>query len=229
MRPRKFDVGQRFGRWVLMERLPGKRAVLRCDCGTVRTRLVNGLGNGSSKSCGCYNRDRQRARLFRHGETRTAEHRAWANAKARCSNPNHPQYPSYGGRGIVMCERWRDSYETFRADMGPCPARMSLDRINNDGPYSPDNCRWATFITQANNRRCTRMLTAFSRTMPITRWAALMGITHNALKNRINNGWRPETALTTPVHPRACKVQPVGAGGGGTAQGGDEWAVDPSW
>lgn len=125
-----------------------------CDCGT--TARVRGelLRRGHTQSCGCYKRERLGS-TRRHGLTNSAEHAVWSGMLARCANPNNKRYARYGGRGIIVCERWR-VFENFLADMGPRPNGLTLDRINNDGNYEPGNCRWATWKEQANNTSRSR-------------------------------------------------------------------------
>lgn len=125
----------------------------QCDCGT--TAVVNGkeLRNGESRSCGCLKAEELGDRSRTHGMTRQREYRSWQAMKERCHNPSHWKYKDYGGRGIAVCNRWLNSFENFYEDMGKCPARFTLDRINIDGNYEPSNCRWADAVTQAKNRR----------------------------------------------------------------------------
>lgn len=134
----------------------------KCDCGTVKSIYARFVKSGGAKSCGCL---AQESRLrnarnpshVRHGHRRrsdtTTEYASWCGMKARCGNPNNPNYQNYGGRGVRVCKEWLESFETFFRDMGPRPSGHSIDRINNDGNYQPDNCRWATSLQQNNNRR----------------------------------------------------------------------------
>jgi hypothetical protein len=130
----------------------------------------------------------------------TREYHSWAHAKGRCHNPRNFQYRNYGARGIKMCKAWQEFFETFYADMGPCPLGHTIDRINNDGHYEPGNCRWAPREIQANNTRSNRCLSMGGETMTIADWARRTGLSSRLIQDRVHKlGWSVERALTTPV------------------------------
>ncbi len=152
--------GQRFGRLVAVSVEGTVPRVWRCvcDCGATVVAAAGTLRYGSTKSCGCLQRDRASETSRTHGDSRRnpREYRVWRIIKSRCTNPNFPSYADYGARGIGMCQRWAESYSAFLADMGRCPEGSSIDRIEVDGNYEPGNCRWATASVQAKNKRTYR-------------------------------------------------------------------------
>lgn len=137
-----------------------------------------------------------------HGLSKTPEFHVWTAMKNRCSNPVNKGFKNYGGRGIRVCQRWRDNFAAFYADMGPRPSvQHSIDRIDNDGPYSPDNCRWATHAQQCANQRRTDLITYKGETLPLNIWAKRYGLLQSTLRQRIVElGWSTEEALTKPTN-----------------------------
>ena len=157
--PSNKHAGDRFGRLVLLRKVGRQNGSIlwrcQCDCGNKKTVASSNLGF-HTKSCGCLKAEQRRFQKYRltHGRTKTAEYSVWSSMRARCNNPNNDGYEDYGGRGIKVCDRWQDSFENFFADMGERPGQeFSLDREDNDGDYSKDNCRWSIQLTQGRNRR----------------------------------------------------------------------------
>ena len=191
-------LGERFGRLLVLRYVGVNKHRQRmwqclCDCGTVAVVRGLTLRSGSTASCGCY----RRICAVTHGRSRngTPEYRIWAAMLGRCKSDGHR---NYGGRGIRVCKRW-ESFENFYADMGPRPSpKHSLDRENNDGDYTPENCRWATKKEQDRNRRTNRLITYGGETKPLVSWAEKIGIHPAALSWRLDHGWELEDVMTTP-------------------------------
>lgn len=136
----------------------------------------------------------------KHGMTNTIIYRAWAHMKTRCNNPKDKSYHLYGGRGISVCERW-DSFQNFYKDMGATWKKgLSLERIDNNKGYCPENCKWATTKQQSRNTRWNRKITYKGRTMILTDWAKEVGLAFNTLQHRLNTGWTVKKALEVPLN-----------------------------
>jgi len=194
--------GQRYGRLIAIERLPAKskkdtnaRWFCRCDCGQGVVAYGQDLARGKVKSCGCLNADR----ILRHGMSRTHVYQVWKGMLQRCENPKSPGFANYGGRGIRVSDEWHD-FERFIADMGPRPKGYSIDRIDVNGPYSKDNCRWATTKQQANNTRRNRVVEFRGERLTLGEWADRYGIDWSTLRGRLDRlKWDDlEAALTSP-------------------------------
>ncbi len=196
--------GLRFGRLVVLKLTQTDRRmwICRCDCGTEKAFRPDHIKSGATLSCGCATYlDRDGANET-HGQSGTPEFIAWSSAKARCYNPNNRSFARYGGRGITMCERWRNDYAAFLADMGERPDGASLDRYPDcDGPYAPHNCRWATLQEQANNKATVVKVNVDGTMTPAHRAALANGIERQTVHARINKlGWDPARAISEPTH-----------------------------
>ena len=150
------------------------------------------------------NARREMSRSYtKHGRTRSPEYRCWGKMISRCYREHNSRYHCYGARGITVCDRWRNSFENFYADMGPRPSGLhSIDRIDNDGNYEPGNCKWSTDIEQQNNRSDNRLVEFQGRKQTVSAWAREVGIDKDVLRRRLNAGWDAEKTLTDSVARR---------------------------
>lgn len=162
---RQADIlGRKYARLTVIAHAPmirGRAAVVcRCECGNKVTIQARGVIHGNTRSCGCYaleiSAKNGRAGVT-HGMSKTPTYRSWSAMIRRCESKNHPDFKHWGARGIKICQRWRESFEAFYADMGERPDGMTLDRINVDGDYEPSNCRWATPVEQGYNQRGNKL------------------------------------------------------------------------
>ena len=195
-------VGQRFTRLVVTGRAPNKsekdtnaRWHCTCDCGKAVIAYGQDLRREKFKSCGCLNAER----IYKHGDSRSKEYRTWITMRQRCENPNAEGYEKYGAKGIKVCERWA-SYENFKSDMGECPTpRHTIDRIDGDKGYEPENCRWATYAEQNRNLSNNVVVDINGVKNIMADWCVIYKIRRTTVETRIKNGWDVIKAIKTPV------------------------------
>ena len=190
--------GRVFGKLTVLglSRIPksSPRWVCLCSCGKTREVQAVNLLRKNNQSCGCL-RERNGHTKNR---TNSLTYRSWLSMWDRCSNPRNPSYPSYGGRGIQICENWF-LFSGFLKDMGERPdITYSLDRIDVNGGYSPENCRWATAKQQSRNRRNSRFIEAFGQRKTLAEWSEVFGVRETTIAHRINYGWPTEKAVSAP-------------------------------
>ena len=199
-------IGCTFGRWHVVSfafvKAPHKYFNCRCDCGTERTVQGPSLTQGTTKSCGCFRRERSKERHTTHGACGHPGYASWAAMRVRCGNKKGEHYRHYGGRGIKVCGRWQ-TFQGFWEDMGPTWAPgLSLDRIDVNGSYIPENCRWATATQQAQNKRTNLVVETPWGPLTQSEAARRAGISVGCLKNRIHAGWPAETLFLPPSYTR---------------------------
>lgn len=163
----------------------------QCVCGSKKIYQISPLKAGTTKSCGCMKSKLISTSRTTHGMDGTTTYRIWIGMRTRCENPNSPSYPRYGGRGITVCERWGD-FEAFMADMGKRPAGLSLDRIDNDAGYSPENCRWSSRREQQNNRYVNVKITYHGLVKTAAEWAREFQMPVYLIYARHKRGWRAD-------------------------------------
>lgn len=209
----RLRVGERFGRLRVLipegkkinakgKLIKGKHVLCICDCGKLNAVNCFSLRNSLSRSCGCLTVEAVRKRNMKHGKSKTKTYQIWRAMKNRCFAKDDAFYENYGGRGITMCDKWRYSFITFLNDMGECPKGFSIERIDNEKGYCPENCKWATPVEQANNRRNNSLISFKGRTLTIAQWERELGFKAGQLGQRLYKGWSVERALTTPIKLR---------------------------
>lgn len=209
MAERRIILGQKFGRLTVLS-LSHKKGYTRyflcqCDCGKQTVVEKSALTTGKQISCGCARNERIR-NLKRLPDGYSRLHKIFHKMKARCYNPRSNRYSRYGARGIKICDEWLSDVDNFCrwAIENGYADNLSIDRIDNDGDYCPENCRWATNIEQSNNTSCNIFVTFNGKTQTLAQWSRELNIPTSTLHNRIRvNGWSVERALTTPSRSRS--------------------------
>lgn len=175
----------------------GHSWVCLCDCGKTVVILHGNLVYNRTLSCGCLRNERTRAASTTHGLSRSKEHNAWKKMRSRCLNPNDNGFKFWGGRGIKICSRWAHDFSAFFEDMGICPnSGYSIDRIDNNGDYSPENCRWASPKEQARNTRKNIILEIDGESLCLAAWSEKTGIPYHTLYGRVQRGWPKDRVIS---------------------------------
>lgn len=170
-----------------------------CSCGKNKITTSSYLQSGDTTSCGCYKSETSRKNNSTHKRSNSREYRIWLNMKSRCCNKKHHAYHDYGGRGIIVCSRWMNSFVNFLSDMGECPGvDYSIERIDNFGIYEPVNCKWGTRIEQTNNSRKNRIITYKNKVNTLAQWCRELGLPYKTIFRRLDLGWTTEIAFETP-------------------------------
>ena len=202
------DVGSRYGRLTVIEKSPPgagrhSRWLCLCDCGAQKVVYANDLRKGHTQSCGCLSRDVRRATFTKHGHAarsvmgrngQSKTYKIWVEMIKRCHNPSTESFQYYGGRGISVCDSWRESFENFLADMGDAPSGHSIERDENNGNYEPNNCRWATRIEQMNNIRSNVLLVTIEGVMTIAEFSRRYGLKYEFVQKQIKRHGATEIA-----------------------------------
>ena len=194
-------IGKKFNRLLVVEYVKldkNNRAIFKCqcDCGNIKNIIGSLVKSGKTKSCGCLHKEK----VTTHGMYKTSTYQVWVDMKDRCYNYNNCSYNDYGGRGIFVCDSWLNSFENFYNDMGDKPKGRSLNRVNNDGWYSPDNCKWSTPKEQNRNMRSNIWITYDNETKCLSDWADFFNINRSTFKRKFNKGWSIEKIIkTSPI------------------------------
>ena len=199
-------VGQKFGKLTVIKKdeiktIKGKYTywVCECECGSVKSIYQGSLRNGKTTSCGCYGKEQRLKAKTKHGLSHTRIKRIYDNMLSRCYNPKTPKFKNHGGRGIKVCDEWlgENGFINFVnwAMSNGYDEELTLDRIDNDGDYSPDNCRWADEETQHKNRRITLYIEYNGEKKTVQEWSKELGISENTIYYRYYHGYTPEEIL----------------------------------
>lgn len=197
---------EKFGRLLVLGRAKNKtykcgasvvQYICECDCGNKVIVSANGLRSGHTKSCGCLRREMGKESLFKHGHGNERIYRIWVHMRERCEKPNVREYKHYGERGIVVCDEWKNNFESFYewAITHGYEECLTIDRIDTNGNYEPSNCRWVTMKVQTNNRRNNHLITYNGQSKTVTQWAEEKGINPSTVFTRLSRGWSIERAL----------------------------------
>lgn len=173
----------------------------KCRCGKLFVSAGSNIRKGKTNSCGCYQKEKVSNTRKTHGKSESRLYGVWESMKQRCNNPNNPNYNRYGGRGIKIYSNWNNSFESFSnwAYANDYHDNLTIDRVDNNGNYEPENCRWVDCRAQSRNRNSNRLLKFQGKELCVAEWSDLTGINSNTILNRLSRGWSVEETLSTPI------------------------------
>lgn len=206
------EVGDKFGEWTVLEILSSRKCVARCQCGNEKEVYISNLTSGKSTNCGCIQRIKNHNRMTTHGQSKTKLYNVWAGIKRRCYNPNQKSYVDYGGRGIRMCDEWKENFDIFyewAISNGYQEGKVEIDRIDVNGHYTPTNCRWITKKKNTNNKRNNYYIEYRGEIKTASELGEEFGLSPNTIIKRLNNGWDIEKALMQPYKNGDGKFKPM--------------------
>ena len=205
--------GNRYGRLVVVkDSLRRKNSCVMweclCDCGNTTYVITSHLKSGAIRSCGCLRKEENKVRLKTHGLSKSRLFRIWAGMISRCKNKTQSGYKNYGGRGISVCKEWNDSFSVFKdwAFAHGYNDNLTIERIDVNGNYCPENCKWITKAEQNNNTRQSHFVTIEGKTLTIKQWCDVYGISDKVVRCRIRRGWSEVNAITKPKFFRKSKL-----------------------
>lgn len=201
-------LNMKYGKLTVIKELENHKCLCRCECGNLKTISIYSLRSGNTKSCGCLSKELARERIskvsehnIKHNKSNTRLFRIWCKLRDRCNNIKNDRYKDYGGRGIKVCDEWLKDFNSFYSwsIANGYKEGLSIDRINVDGNYEPNNCRWVTAKEQANNRRNNHYITYNNVTHTIEEWGNILNIKGKTIQARLSRGWSIERALNYDV------------------------------
>lgn len=201
--------GKRFGRYTVIRREDNNKHgasmwLCECDCGKRKIVMGQHLRGGHTLSCGCYSKELLIKNKTKHNKSYSRIYHEWQYIKRRCYNPNYKYYSYYGGRGITICDEWLSDFANFQtwALSNGYDDTLTLDRIDSNGNYEPNNCRWSTRKEQQNNRSTNLFFTIDGETKTLSQWCDIYNVPHERTRHRVKKGWDILDALTTPPNKK---------------------------
>jgi hypothetical protein len=193
-------IGKKYNRLTVIEKSKNYKYLCKCDCGNIKYYKGYDITHEIVKSCGCYHKEIVSKQSTKHGLSKHPLYKTWHNMRSRCNNPNATKYELYGGKGIKVCNEWNSKFVCFYewSINNGWEKGLTIERLDSNKNYEPNNCIWANYKTQNNNTTQNHSITFDGKTMNLNQWAEYLNISKKMLSERIRRGWTIKRALTTP-------------------------------